>query len=197
MIDAIEDAIINRIEAARPGLGYQLKAVASYGGELDEDLGQVVRGFPAIWVTFAGSGKSRKKNSAGSKWITPATFAVMHAARNVRGERATRYGVSVGGAILEVGVYQMLADTRTMLLGNDLGLPITKLQPGATRTLYNTRLGGQGIAVFVREWHTEFVEEMPREAIDPTSGDFLKLGIDYHLQPDDGTADLSDEITLA
>ncbi len=199
MIAAIEDAIIDRIKmaaAATPGLGYAIRDVKSYGGEFDDDLSQVIRSFPSVWVTFVGSGKSRPMANSRSKWITPVTFAVMVGARNIRGERETRQGVSVGGVLHEVGVYQMLRDISLLLINNDLGLKIDFLKPGATRTLYNTRMNGQALAVFAREWHTEFVEAQPREAIDPTSADWLSTGITYYLQPDDGVADLSDAVTL-
>lgn len=199
MIAAIEEAIIARIKtasASTPGLGYAIREVKSYGGEFDEDLAQVVRSFPAVWVAFAGSGKSKPMGTGRNKWLTPVTFVVMVGARNVRGERETRQGLTVGGVLQEVGVYQMLKDISLLLINNDLGLKIDYLKPGATRTLFNTRMNNQGIAVFAREWHTEFVEEQPREDIDPTSANWLSLGINYYLQPDDGVADLSDAVTL-
>lgn len=199
MIAAIEDAIIERIQnaaAATPGLGYTIREVKSYGGEFDDDLSQVVRSFPAVWVTFVSAGKSRPMANSRNKWLTPVTFAVMVGAMNIRGERATRQGVNVGGVLHEVGVYQMLQDISLLLINSDLGLKIDYLKPGATRTLYNTRMNCQALAVFAREWHTEFVEAQPREPIDPTSADWLSTGINYYLQPDDGVADLSDAVTL-
>lgn len=200
MFDQVEDAIIARIKAAAsatPGLGYKLPTVESYGGELDENLEAVIRKFPAVWVTFAGCKASVKAKTAGDKWKTQATFVTMCGARNVRGERATRQGVKVGGVIKEVGVYQMLKDVAALLSGNDLGLQITRLQPGAIRTLFNTKIGNQGLAVFAREWHCEFTEGQPREQIDPSSGDFLKFGIGYYSQPDDGVADVSSVVNLS
>jgi phage gp37-like protein len=199
MIATIEDAIIERIQtaaASSPGLGYAIRDVKSYGGEFDDDLGQVIRNFPSVWVTFAGSGKPKPVGTSRTRWITPVTFAVMVGARNIRGERETRQGLKVGGVLQEVGVYQMLKDISLLLINSDLGLKIDYLKPGATRTLYNTRMSSQAMAVLAREWHTEFVEEQPREAIDPSSANWLNLGINYYLQPDDGVADLSDTITL-
>lgn len=200
MIAEIEDGIIARIvaaAAATPGLGYKLPTVESYGGELDGDLAAVVRKFPAVWVTFAGCRASAKENTQGSKWRTPATFVTMFGSRNVRGERSTRQGLKVGGVIKEVGVYQMLQDVSLLLAGSDLGLAITRLKPGAIRTLYNTKLNGQGLAVFAREWHCEFIETQPRAPIDPTDPMWLKLGINYYLKPGDNVADASDTLTLA
>ena len=198
MIAAIENAIIDRIStaaASSPGFGYGINEVKSYGGQLDDDIGRVVRSFPAVWVTFAGSGKPRPMANSRQKWMTPATFVTMVAARNVRGERETRQGVAVGGVMIEVGAYQMLQDISLLLINSDLGLAIDYLKPGAIRTLYNTKLNGQALAVFAREWHTEFVETQPREAIDPTSGNWLSMGINYY-QPNSGISDLSDNISL-
>ena len=199
MIAEIEDAIIARITAANaaiPGLGYKLTGVTSYGGELDEDLARVVRTFPAVWVTFAGAGKPKAVGTARDKWLTPATFTVMVAARNVRGERDTRHGLTVGGVIKEVGAYQMLQDVSLLLINTDLGLPIAFLRPGAIRTLYNSKLNGQGMAVFAREWHTEYIESQPRTPIDPTDPMWLKMGINYYLKPGDNIADAADLTTL-
>lgn len=187
MISVIEDAIIARLQAASdatPGLGYKFKSVESYGGEFDDDLDKVIRNFPAVWVTFGGYGKPRPSSTQKHKWITPATFVTMVGARNVRGERATRKGVAAAGVLKEVGVYQMLDDVSSLMAGNDLGLAIKRFMPGAVRTLYNTKLRGAGLAIFAREWHTEFVEVQPREQIDPSHGNYLKLGIDFYLPSD-------------
>lgn len=199
MIAEIEDAIIARIRAAEattPGLGYKLHEVTSYGGELDDDLARVVRSFPAVWVTFGGSGKSKPISTSRTKWQTPATFVTMVAARNVRGERDTRHGLTVNGVIREVGSYQMMKDISLLLVNSDLGMKIGYLKPGATRTLYNTKLNGQALSVLAREWHTEFIEEQPRTPIDPTDPMWLKMGINYYLKPGDDIADASDLTTL-
>lgn len=200
MIIQIEDAMLDRIKTAAsvsPGLGYKIASVTNYGGELDDDLATVVRSFPAVWVTYAGGGKPKPVATARNKWLTPATFAVMVAARNVRGERATRRGVSVAGQVIEVGAYQMLQDISLLLINQDFGLAIKHLEPGATRTLYNTKLNDQALAVFAREFHTGFIETEPRKPIDMLDPDWLRLGINYYLTPGDAIADGSDTITLA
>lgn len=198
MIGEIEDAIIGLIKtaaAASPGLGYKIPNVASYGGELDEDLPTVVRSFPAVWVTYAGGGKPKPMGTSKNKWLQPATFAVMFGARNVRGERSTRRGVKVAGQVIEVVAYQMLEDISLLLINQDLGLKIDYLKPGAIRTLYNTKIGSQGLAVFAREFHTEYIEAQPRKLIDPSDPDWLGMGINYYL-PGDGVADADDNVTL-
>jgi len=203
MIGQIEDAMIALLQAgvnATPGLGYKLAApVSSYGGEMDDLTAEQIRAFPAVWVTYAGGGEPKQANSSGAKWLTPATFVVIVAARNVRGERATRRGLTVAGQLVEVGAYQMLEDMSLMLLNNDLassGVKINPFRPGRIRTLYNTKLGGQAVAVFSREFRTAYVETQPRQYFDPAGADFLKVGIDYYLRPDDGVVDGQGVVTL-
>jgi len=199
MIAATEDAIIAHLKdaaSATPGLGYKLKQVTSYGGELDDGLDKVIRAFPSVWVTYNGGGKPRAISSQKNKWLMPATFSVMVGSRNVRGERATRQSTTTPGALKEVGAYQMLADISLLLAGQDFGLSIKRLQPGVIKTLYNTKLRGQGLAVFAREFHTEYVEVQAREPIDLSDPMWLRMGLNYYLSPDDGSVDGADELSL-
>lgn len=183
MISEIEDAIIQTLKSAS-ALAY-LKSVDSYGGQLDDDLGKVIRSFPAVWIVYAGSGKPTKLGA--EKWKVPATFAVMVGARNVRNEAATSKGSAV-----EVGTYQMLEHVRTLLLNNDFGLPIERLQPGAVRTLYNTKISGQALSVFSQEWMTAYVEKAPTAEEQA----LLEIGLNYYLKPGDEVVDAQDELTL-
>ena len=187
IVDQIEDAIIAAIKAAP--LAYRLKAVESYGGELDDELFDIVRALPAIWVTFAGVQKPQRKSA--DKWLYRATFATIVAARNVRSEKATRRG-SAGG---EPGVYAMLEDVKKLVTRQDFALPILRLEPGAIRTLYNTKLRGQAMAAFAQEWHTAWIERVPPAGEDGTL--WLKAGLNYYLKPGDDVADASDLVTLA
>ncbi|SPW34068.1 Mu-like prophage protein gp37 [Edwardsiella tarda] len=52
MITEIENAVIARLTA---GMGRMVREVFSYGGELDQDLGNMVRCLPAAWVRSAAS----------------------------------------------------------------------------------------------------------------------------------------------
>lgn len=184
MVGAIEAAMIDKIENAT-GMGY-LKTVASYGGELDEDLGEVIRAYPAIWVVFAGSGKPEKLGA--EKWKIPGTFVTMVAARNVRNEWATRKGDAK-----EIGTYQMLRHVRTLMMNEDFGLEVARFQPGAVRSLYNTKVRSQALSVFSQEWNTVWVEKVPT----PDEKDLLKLGLNYYLTPGDAVVDAADLITVA
>jgi len=187
MVAQVEDAIIARVSGAA-GLGYRFGTVASYAGELDGQLEEVVRKWPACWVTWMASGKPTRYGTSRTKWIEPNTFAVLVAARNVRGERETRHG-----SVSEPGAYQMLDDVQSLLIGHDFGIAIEAFEPGRKRTLYNAQLRSKSIAVYAQEWHTRWLLEKPA---DETVGGLLKVGIDYHLTPDDGNADASDLITL-
>lgn len=197
MITEIEDAILARITAANDGrLGYKFASLDSYGGEFDEDINQVIRRLPGVWVVYAGGGKPVPYGTQKARWKMPATFAVLVGARSVRGEPFSRRGLnSAAGAVLEVGAYRMLDDVRRMLLNQDFGLAITRLELGEVRTLYNTRMNGLAMSVFSQEWHTSFM--IDPEPIDPATPDWLRLGINYYLAPDDGVADASDTVTLA
>jgi len=198
MLAEIEDAILLHLAGAlTPStVGYKVAAIASYGGEFDEDLAQVVRVMPAVWVAYAGSGKPTPIGTSRERFRTPATWSVMVGARNVRGERFTRTGLKVGNAITEVGTYQMLEDVRTALLRQDFGLAIEPFTPGPVRTLFNTSLNGQALSVLSLEMHTAFVIELPRTPIDPSNPDWLRVGVEYHLKPGDDAPDASDLIHL-
>ena len=184
MVDAIEAAMINQIKGSS-GMAY-LKSIATYGGELDEDLGEVIRSYPAVWVLFAGSSKPQKVGA--EKWKFPATFVTMVAARNVRNEASTRRG-----AANEIGTYQMLRHLRTLLMNNDLGLEISRFQPGAVRSLYNTKVRGKGLSVFSQEWSTAWIEDVPKDE----ERDLLKIGLNYYLKPGDDVVDATDQVILA
>lgn len=181
---ALEDAVIARIKSAQ-GLGYKLATVESYGGQLD-DLEMAVRAFPAVYVTLAGGGKPKALGA--EKWYCPLLLTVFVGSRNVRGERETRHGAT--GA---VGSYQMRTDVRDLLIGQDLALEIEALKPGQQRTLFNVKLQHAAVSVLAQEFHTAFVWKKP----DPAEVNYLlAVGINYHLQPDDGTADAIDIVNL-
>lgn len=185
MIAEIENAILEIIRGAfkNKAMGYAVSYIESYGGELDDldELAQVMRTFPAIWVTYAGSGKPTPVGTSKTKWLVPATFAVMCGSRNVRGERFTRQGLKVNGEVKEVGVYQMLADMRQLLLRQDFGMAIDPLGPGLEKTLFNTRLNGAGLAIFAQEWHTKFVITAPAALPDPNAPDWDTTALSFFV----------------
>lgn len=183
MINEIENAILETVKNAS-GMAY-LKTRATYGGELDDDLDKVVRSYPAFWVLYGGSAKPIKMGP--EKWKVPATFVTMVAARNLQNESSARKG-----SALEIGTYEMLKHVRTLMLGQDFGLPIDHFEPGVVRTLYNTKIRNSGLSVFSQEWTTFYIDKKP--TVD--EGYLLKVGLNYFIKPGDDTADASDLVTL-
>lgn len=209
MIAAIETALIARLQL---GLGQMVHQVASYSGELDDDLGQVVRCLPAAWVTFGGITDTRPASTSRSKQKATGQFVVMVGERNLQ-QQASRHGGARGE---QVGIYPLVYAVRRLLSGQDLGLAISHLQPGKVRTLYNTRLNADAFAVFACEFSCSWLEDMLDNGHWPTAAtpgspdavfavhrgklqaadpDWLRTGLNYHLTPDDGQADAQDIIT--
>lgn len=178
IITAVELAIVDRL--AR-GLGRMVNEVKTYGGEFDdENLADVVRRFPAAWVTFGGVRKTTPVDISRQKWKTEATFVVMVGSRSVRSEAASRHG---GPAPGEIGTNLLIYGARRLLTQQDLALPIKEFAPGSIRTLFNTRLAREAFSVFALEFHTDWIERalpartLPQpvdpadiDANDPTSG---------------------------
>lgn len=190
MIARIEDALIDVIKSA-PNLGYKLKGVESYGGQFDDDTFDVVRALPAAWVTFGGTQTPRAIETSRYAWKLPATFVVMVGTRNVRGERQTRHG-----GVSEVGTYQMIADVQALIVNRDFGLPCDYFKPGPVRTLFNTKVKGSALSVFAVEFHTAWIVRAAKPEELEGTGSLLKVGINYHLEPDDGVADATDVVSL-
>lgn len=82
MIAAVEAALVERLKF---GLGRMVTRVELYGGELDDELANVVRTLPAVWITFAGMSKAESYSTARRSWIVPASFAVMVGQRHLGG----------------------------------------------------------------------------------------------------------------
>lgn len=217
MITAIETALIARLTT---GLGRMVRQVASYSGELDDELATVIRAFPAAWVTFAGITDTRPASTSRSQFKASGQFVVMVGERNLQ-QQAGRQG---GARPEQVGVYPLLYAVRRLLSGQDLGLAISPLQPGKVRTLYNTRLQADAFAVFACEFSCSWMEgalvnghwpsppasgtpgadatapDAHPDAVfapyvgqqTPAAPDLLRIGLNYHLTPDDGKADAQD-----
>lgn len=195
--DDMEQAIKDLCaEQQKSGKWPWLATVKSYGGEFDEDLLDVVRRFPAIWVTTAGSDGSPEKLSH-NKVKDSAKVVVMVGASSVRNEEARRHGAGT-----DIGTYTMLKHVRKLLTNNSLksvGLEgLDPLELGKTKTIFNTIVRGQSISVIAQEFTTGFIikaSDRDREEED-TEEEIQKINIDYYLQPDDSHVDESDLVTL-
>jgi phage gp37-like protein len=173
-----------------------LAAVKSYGGEFDEDLLDVVKRFPAIWVTTAGSDGSPEKLSH-NKVKDSVKVVVLVGASSVRNEEARRHGAGA-----DIGTYSMLKHVRKLFTNNTLksvGLEgLDPLELGKTKTIFNTIVRGKSISVIAQEFTTGFIfkaSDRDREDED-TEAEIQKINIDYYYQPNDGLVDESDLVEL-
>jgi len=193
MLAAIEDAMTAALATVfdAPALGYRKPRVEAYSGQLDSDeLVNVVRTLPAVWITYGGGGKPARVNAARDRWLTPVTMVTMVATRNVRGEHVARHGVTnSAGAVVEPGVYHLLDAICQVLLGRDLGLAIRPFEPGAVKTVINSRLNSDAWAVYGQEWHTAYTARTPAEA----AAELLRIGVDI-TRPGSAEAVLSPSV---
>ncbi|MBX9944948.1 MAG: DUF1834 family protein [Reyranella sp.] len=119
---AIETAMIARLRAAsaadvggNPLLGYRLRQVESYQGQLNggpKRVVEVVREVPAVWVCFE---KATPDRGSG---LWAGSFVAVCVARNARNEQAARHGAGAGA----VGVYQIARDVAGLLDGQTFGV---------------------------------------------------------------------------
>jgi len=215
MIALIENAIIQRLQL---GLGQLVREVGSYSGELDDDLPEAIRRFPAAWVTFGGIVDSKPRSASRQQYRVQGQYVVMVGERSLRSHLAGRQGGPGPG---EVGSYALVRAVRRLLTEQDLGLAISPLTPGKVRTLFNTRLADQAFSVFACEFACSWLEQaLPLGqwptppapdalgSIDASNPDavfslargqtgeadppLLGIGLNYHLAPDDGQADAQD-----
>ncbi|MDK3025577.1 DUF1834 family protein [Cupriavidus taiwanensis] len=211
VITAVELAIVHRL---RLGLGKMVRSVETYGGELDDESGEVIRRFPAAWVTFGGVRDARMTSTSQQKWKDEAIFAVMVGARSVRNEQAARHG---GAARHEVGTNVLIYAVRRLLAQQDFGLGIRHLVPGKVRTLRHILTSQESFSCFALEFHTAWVEDVlpngrfpePVDAghpdrvfvdyqgkLDAPAPELTSIGLNYHLVPGDDVPDAHDDIRL-
>lgn len=180
----IEDAIITRVKAAQTAgaLGYRLAHIDSYGGEFDDDAFWTnFRSFPAVWVTIGGETVERLGRRARRATVRG---AVMVGTRSARGERFARHGVTG-----EPGSYQILDDVRQLVTGFGLVAECEAFEPGRVTTLYNTRVGREGLSVLALEISTRYDFDVS----EPATGDapdINEIRLNYRLMPS-GTQDVA------
>lgn len=171
MIGSIEQAIVDRVRSASEAgaLGYQLRTVASYGGEL-ADLAIAVRSFPAVWVAFAGE---RRAQPAGPGYQHDGIFTLFVGVQSRRGDRAARLGVDG-----EPGSLQVLEDVRAILAGDTLGLEIGPLTPVQARSVSQA----PDVSVYAFDLSTQWISTAaPATGGEPA--DFLRLHLDWDIPP--------------
>ena len=172
-----------------------IREIKTYGGEFDDDTLAWVDTFPAIWVTFQGSGTPKKTSH--NKTEYPVTFVVLIGARSMRNEEAQRHGAGS-----DIGTFLMLKHVQKLLIGNDLSsVDVKGLAPltlGRTKTIFNTKTRSQSINVLSQEFHTQYVIEASdrvREE-EATEEDLLRVNADYYFDPDQDVVQASDLVEL-
>ncbi|MFW2163053.1 phage protein Gp37 [Acinetobacter beijerinckii] len=172
-----------------------IREIKTYGGEFDDSTLAWVDTFPAIWVTFQGSGTPKK--SSHNKTEYPVTFVVLVGARSMRNEEAQRHGAGS-----DIGTFLMLKHVQKLLIGNDLSSVNVKglapLELGRTKTIFNTKTRNQSINVLSQEFTTQYTitaSDRDREE-EATEEDLIRVNVDYYFEPTDGLKDASDLIEL-
>jgi phage gp37-like protein len=185
LITQIEQAICQRLTE---GLGHMTRTVTSYGGEIDDDLGRIVRELPAAWVTFGGISKTESFSLAKRQYKPTGQFVVIVGDYSTRSEATSRRG---GVNVDEVGCYRLVYAVRRLLTGQDLGLKINPLMPGRVRTLFNTQFAERALSVFACEFDTQWLETAliagtwPEPTQDKTHADWLFNQYGGQLTPPD------------
>lgn len=172
MIGEIELAILARIDAVSKlgGLGYTLRQVESLPADLIEELPTYVAQFPAAWTYL---GDMRSVGEVGRSTKVEWAINVLVGARNLRSERASRFG----GAATEVGSYQIANDIAQLLLGQTLSLPMDPLRLDAISPIYSgARIDKSSASIMgVRFVATFLVEPVYADLGDQPLGNFAEF----------------------
>ncbi len=208
----IELAIQSRL---REGLGRLVRSVETYAGELDDDLGDIVRALPAAWVTFGGIQSTAPHNTRKDLWRAHGLFVVLVGAYDLSPEHARRGRPQHPGQ--PVGSYGLVRAVRRLLTWQDMGLPIGQLEPTRVRVMFNGAVSKHALSVYACEFRTSWLEEAlpvgrwpaPESAddqdavfavaggrLDQSASEWLHTGLCYHLAPDDGQPDAEDQLTM-
>lgn len=171
-----------------------VREIKTYGGEFDDDIGAVIKLFPAIWVTFDGSRVPQALSF--NKTRMPLVFVVLVGARSVRNEEVQRHGTGV-----DVGTFQMLDHVQRLLTGNDLSsqgvVGLAPLALGRIKTIFNGSTRGQSISVLAQEFLTSYsIVASDRDREREIAPDMHSINIDYFFQPQDDIKDASDIVHL-
>lgn len=107
-IGQIENGIVKRITDAHAAnqLGYALKKIATYGGELAEGIERAVKDFPAVLCVYNGDTLDMNRSTQ-MQDMRVFNFVLFCCAKNLRNEAANRKGAGD-----KVGSYQIADDMR-------------------------------------------------------------------------------------
>jgi len=141
-IEAVEDAILARLEHLKADASIGLRTLDTYQGELEteQDVSKLSRAFPAIWVVYGGS----NVKDMGPRVVEEMTWILFLATRSLRDEAEARRGGATG-----CGSYALCEAARNRLANHDLGL--TGLQPLQFTRQENVWFG-KGISIYGQQW---------------------------------------------
>ncbi len=125
----IENGMIGALKTALP----YLKNVETYAGQLDREIAELPKGFPAAYVAYQGS---EFKWVDGENWQELPTFKVLVAARSLRIVSGVNEDVRENP---NTGAYKMVADVLAALTNQTFGLDIYKLRPVKTELVSITK----------------------------------------------------------
>ncbi len=118
----IENGIISTLKTS---LTY-LKNVETYAGQLDKEIAELPKGFPAAYVAYNGS---QFQWVDGENWQELPTFKVLVAARSLRLVSGINEDVRENTS---TGAYKVITDVLNTLTNQTFGLNIYKLRPEKT-----------------------------------------------------------------
>ena len=121
----IEKAIITALQ----GLTY-LKNVETYAGQLEKEITELPKGFPAAYVAYEGS---QFQWVDGENWQELPTFKVLIAARSYRIVSGVNEDVRENA---DTGAYRTITDVLDTLTNQTFGLDIYKLRPVKTELVF-------------------------------------------------------------
>ena len=142
--EQIENKIVEQLKA---GITYA-KTIETYAGQLEEEIALLPIQFPALYVMYSGSLLTWVDGQANYNEI--ATFTVLAAAKNLRGNEALRKDAAIG-------CYRLVKDVLAQIANKNFSLDIEKLRPTEIRLVYISKI----IAVYGAEFQTNFDKTYP------------------------------------
>lgn len=183
MIEQVENAIIAALkEASDAGkIAYIWRTLDSYPDDFDAYLKEKKQlRMPAAWSVFLAL-SSGENSDDDDGWTGEASFALVVADQNRRGETETRHGGP--DRVTEPGVYLLTEDAIRVLDGSNLGGLLARaiVVKGARPISRTAEMRTQGMALVAIELNCKIA--LGQFADLGNMGDFAKFHADWDLPP--------------
>ena len=152
-ITDIEVALCARLQA---GLGEMVSGEVVSWDVMTNDISIILDALPGAFVTFTGITASQPHDTRRTRYKVAGRFSVFVADYNLRENESLRHG---GVNLDEPGCYRLIRSVRRLLSGQDLGLEIGKLQPGAVRMVTGKALSEKAVAMYECVFDTLWYED--------------------------------------